>query len=222
MLNTLLSAERRELLSERGGPSAMAFWLLRNGLWLDVYALYTLDLQRQHVSPAASLRDCRLLRIACADDLLQCPLELQNQISPHTGLGLQAVIAQGGRVYALVHGNQVLSQARIDIGTSNANTPCRLCFDLGLGNAFLSFLYTHPQSRRGGWAKKLMTATCHSLAQEGLLSCFSHVQATNLRSVNTFKSMGWQGAGWLIASRRGRYLGSLRLYRGIHISPVLA
>lgn len=89
---------------------------------------------------------------------------------------------------------------------------------MGARNGFLSFLYTHPESRRGGWARKLLIETASSMAQEGLQVCFSHVQATNLRSVNTFLSLGCQRAGWLLASRGGRYLGTVSARRDLRVT----
>lgn len=213
-MRALLKHERVALLRERGGPRSLGFWLLRKALALDVYTLFALPL---HQAGTACPPGCTLLRLACADDLARCPSGLLEQIGPHTGVGLQKVLAQGGRIYALVEGGVVRSQTRIDVGAARTDTPCQLGFEVGACSGFLSFLYTHPESRRGGWAKKLLLATASSMAQEGMPVCFSHVQATNLRSVNTFLSLGWQQAGWLLASRGGRYLGTVGLHRDLRV-----
>ncbi|MFC5552225.1 GNAT family N-acetyltransferase [Massilia aerilata] len=198
--------ERVALLRERGGLRSLGFWLLRRALALDVYTLFALPLRD---AGPAFLPGCTLLRLVSEDDLANCPGSLLKQIGPHTGIGVDKLIAQGGRIYALVEDGAVRSQTRIDVGVAHTDTPCPLTLEVGPHNAFLSFLYTHPSSRRGGWAKKLLLATASSMAQEGLHVCLSHVQATNLRSVNTFFSLGWRHAGWLLASRSGRYLGTL-------------
>ncbi|MGZ8319508.1 MAG: GNAT family N-acetyltransferase [Telluria sp.] len=213
-MRELWNHERMVLLRERGGLRSLVFWLLREALSLDVYTLFALPLRD---ADAACPPGCTLLRLVSEDDLARCPDGLLDQIEPHTGAGARDVLAQGGRIYALVEDGAVRSQTRIDVGAALTDTPCPLRCEVGPRNAFLSFLYTHPASRRGGWAKKLLVATAASLAQEELQVCFSHVQATNLRSVNTFLSLGWQHAGWLLASRGGRYLGTVGAHRHLRV-----
>jgi len=207
--------ERVAQLRERGGMRSLAFWLLRKALALDVYVLFALPLRD---AGSACPPGCTLLRLVSEDDLARCPAGLLKQIGPHTGAGVRKVLAQGGRIYALVEDDSVRSQTRIDVGSARTDTPCPLTCEVGPRNAFLSFLYTHPASRRGGWAKKLLVATASSMAQDGLQVCFSHVQATNLRSVNTFLSLGWRHAGWLLASRGGRYLGTVGAHRDLRVA----
>lgn len=213
-MRALWNHERVALLRERGGLRSLGFWLLRKALALDVYPLFALALRD---TDAACPPGCTLLRLVSEDDLARCPDALLEQIGPHTGVGVRKVLAQGGRIYALVEDGAVRSQTRIDVGAARTNTPCLLTCEVGPHNAFLSFLYTHPASRRGGWAKKLLLATASSMAREGLQVCFSHVQATNLRSVNTFLSLGWRRAGWLLASRGGRYLGTFGAQRDLRV-----
>ncbi|MDB5791067.1 MAG: hypothetical protein JWQ80_1091 [Massilia sp.] len=213
-MRALWNHERVVLLRERGGLRSLRFWLLRKALALDVYTLFALPLRD---AGTACPPGCTLLRLVSEDDLARCPDGLLDQIGPHTGVGVRKVLAQGGRIYALVEDGTVRSQTRIDVGAARTDTPCPLTCEVGPRNGFLSFLYTHPASRRGGWAKKLLIATASSMAQEGLQVCFSHVQATNLRSVNTFLSLGWQPAGWLLASRGGRYLGTAGAHRDLRV-----
>lgn len=56
-------------------------------------------------------------------------------------------------------------KSELDIGAAHTGTPCPLTFKVGSRNGFLNFLYPHTQSRRGGWAKKLLVATASSIAQ---------------------------------------------------------
>jgi len=213
-MRALWNHERVALIRERGGPRSLGFWLLRKTLALDVYTLFALPLYNVG---SACPPGCSLLRLVSEEDLAQCPESLLEQIGPHTGVGVRKVLAQGGRIYALVENGIVRSQTRIDVGAACTNTPCALTCKVGPRNAFLSFLFTHPSSRRGGWAKKLLIASTSSMAQDGLQVCFSHVQATNLRSVNTFLSLGWGHAGWMLASRGGRYLGTVSAHRDLRI-----
>jgi ribosomal protein S18 acetylase RimI-like enzyme len=213
-MRALLQHERVALLRERGGPRSLGFWLLRKALALDVYTLFALPLRSADtICPPG----CTLLRLVSEEDLARCPDSLLEQISPHTGAGLHKVLAQGGRIYALVEDGAVRSQTRIDVGAARTDTPCPLACEVGTHNVFLSFLYTHPASRRGGWAKKLLIAAASSMAQEGFQLCFAHVQATNLRSVNTFLSLGARHAGWLLATRGGRYLGTVGAHRDLRL-----
>lgn len=214
-MRALWNHERVALVRERGGLRSLAFWLLRKTLALDVYTVFALPLR--DAGPACP-PGCTLLRLVSADDLAACPADLLEQIEPHSGAGVGAVIAQGGRMYALVEAGVVRSQTRIDVGAAHTDTPCLLTCKVGPRNGFLSFLYTHAASRRGGWAKKLIVATASSMARDGLQLCFAHVQATNLRSVNTFLSLGWRHAGWLLASRGGRYLGTVGAHRDFHVA----
>jgi|GEM_PF-4196469 len=213
-MRALWNHERVALLRERGGMRSLGFWLLRKALALDVYTLFALPLRD---AGTACPPGCTLLRLVSEEDLACCPEALLDQIGPHTGAGVHKVIAEGGRIYALVEDGAVRSQTRIDIGAAGTGTPCPLTFALGPRNTFLSFLYTHPASRRGGWAKKLVVATASSMSQEGLQLCFAHVQATNLRSVNTFLSLGARHAGWLVASRGGRYLGTAGAHHDLRV-----
>lgn len=213
-MRALLQHERVALLRERGGPRSLGFWLLRKALALDVYTLFALPLRSADTTCPPG---CTLLRLVSEEDLARCPDSLLEQISPHTGAGLHKVLAQGGRIYALVEDGAVRSQTRIDVGAARTDTPCPLSCEVGARNVFLSFLFTHPASRRGGWAKKLVVAAAASMAQEGLQLCFAHVQATNLRSVNTFLSLGARPAGWLLASRGGRYLGTIGAHRELRV-----
>ena len=215
-MRALWNHERVALLRERGGLRSLGFWLVRIAVALDVYTLFALPLRDTGTGLPPG---CTLLRLVCEDDLARCADSLLDQIGPHTGAGLRKVLAQGGRIYALVEDGAVRSQTRIDIGSAHTDTPCSLTCEVGPRNAFLSFLYTHPASRRGGWAKKLLVVTASSMAQEQLQICFSHVQATNLRSVNTFLSLGWQHAGWLLATRGGRYLRTVGAHRHLRVVP---
>ena len=213
-MRALWNHERVVLLRQRGGPRSLGFWLLRKALALDVYTLFALPLRD---AGTACSPGCTLLRLVSEDDLARCPDGLLDQIGPHTGAGVRKVLAQGGRIYALVEDGVVRSQTRIDVGAARTDTPCPLTLEVGPRNAFLSFLYTHPASRQGGWAKKLLVATASSMAQDELQVCFAHVQATNLRSVNTFLSLGWQRTGWLLATPSGRYLGTVGAHRDLQV-----
>lgn len=202
-------SERLALLRGRGGARASAYWLLRAVTRLDVYVLYSTNLQNRR--PASALPEGhRLLKLASLSDLRDCSPLLIDTLDAQSGCGVVSALRSGGRIYALLHEDELLSQLKIDIGRITVDTPCDLTFDVGARHTILSFLFTPSSGRRGGWARRLIESVCASLAEEGFAQCTCHVQATNVRSRNTFASSGWFPAGWLLASAGGRFLGIVR------------
>jgi ribosomal protein S18 acetylase RimI-like enzyme len=205
--------ERIALLRARGGRRAAAYWLLRRLGRLDVYTLYAIALQesRQGSSPAQKNHEsCELIRLQDVCDLDCHAPRLLEAIDPHCGCGIAATIRRGGCVFALVRAGEVLSQLKIERAGGEVDTPAELRIGVGPESAFLSFLYTSEAARGLGWAKTLVAAVCATLAAEGLRYCVCHVQATNLRSANTFESLAWKPAAWLLCSAGGRLLGIVR------------
>lgn len=216
-MNAADRQERAALLRARGGKRAAAFWLLRKLLRLDIYRFYAVRLQEQP-APEALPADARLLVLSNPAEVAACDSGLIAQLDPHTGSGVLGVVGQRGRVFAVVQEGHVVSQLRIDLGRAVIDTPLALCLTLRERTAFLSFLHTDPRVRQGGWARRLIAHTEAQLAREGLETCTCHVQATNVRSINTFVRAGWKPAAWLLASSGGRLLG----IRQTRHSPVVA
>ena len=205
-LSGLQIAERWVLLRSKGGMSALAYWLLRTVLRVDVYKVMSLDLTMGFVE--ASAKDCRFVAIRSMSDLPGLDARLLSQLNEHCGWGVEGIVTGGGRVYAVVSDSGVLCQLNIDTLASRIDTPCDLTLDLSVGECFLGFLYTQAHARRGGWALYLLAQVRAALALEGFLRCHCHVQATNLRSLNTFRAGGWKLSGLLAATPTGRYIGS--------------
>lgn len=188
------------------------FWLVRRVLGVDVYRFHAIALagiERKPCLPLAKgdallvLRD--LAEVSACDPLLIAQLDAQS------GCGVAEVVRQSGQIYAIVRGDRVVSQLRIDPRRVEVDTPLKLSLDCGEKSAFLSFLYTDPSSRRGGLAARLVSQTCAQLARDGVRVCVCHVQATNVRSINTFGRSGWVPVAMLFTTTGGRLLGLRRL-----------
>lgn len=189
---------------------AAAFWLARRALRIDVYRFYAIaltELEREH--PA--LPDgCTFLVLRNPKDIEACDSHLVRELDAQSGCGVAEVIRRNGQIYAIARGNQILAQLRIDLQSVKVDTPRKLLLDCGERSAFLSFLYTNPSARRQGWAARLISRTSANLAREGVRVCVCHVQATNVRSINTFARSGWIPVAWLFTTVGGRLLGVRR------------
>ena len=197
--------ERLALLGSRGGASAAAYLLIRRVARVDLFKVLTLEFEAG--GHARGDPTFRLLELRDLQDIERCDADLLATLDSQCGHGVAAIVQRGGRVYAAVGANGVLCQLTIDTHFSPIDTPCNLVVELGPGDCFLSFLYTPPESRRGGWAKKLVAAVVASLASEGLRRCHCHVQATNVRSLRTFQATGWRTGGVLAATPGRQFLG---------------
>lgn len=197
--------ERLALLRSKGGISAAAFWLIRTTGRIDLFKVLTLEYPP--AQPGTQGHSFELVELRSASDIDTCGHAILATLDRHCGQGVAAVVSRGGRVFAAVGPAGVLCQLTIDTRFSLIDTPCDLVVELPEGDCFLSFLYTPPESRQGGWAKALIAAVSQSLALEGIKRCLCHVQATNVRSLRTFSSAGWQVRGVLAATPGRRFLG---------------
>ena len=200
--------ERVNLLGAPGGKRAMAYWLLRRLGRLDVYQLYSVALHG--ASEIENSEAFELIVLRDRGDSDQHDPGLIDTINAKSGCGVAETIRRGGRIYVLARRGELLSQLKIEFGGGDVDTPADLHVSVGRDGAFLSFLYTPAGARRRGWAKLLVAMTCAALTAEGLKYCVCHVQATNVRSSHTFESLGWEAAGWLIATTGGKFLRFMR------------
>ena len=200
-----------DVLQEKRGKLAAAYWLLREILCIDAYYFYAID-------PALFTRDRELdlpegytlFELKDAEQLPGCSPDILQQIEQESGKRVSQIVAEGGRVYAVVHGREVVSQVKINFLPFEVDTPLRMVLDLGQKAAFLSFLYTAPSYRRKRWATRIIAQVCAVLTREETPCCLCHVQATNVASHNTFRSCGWKPVVYLFATTGGRLLGMTR------------
>jgi len=210
-------AERISLLRAKGGWQAAAYWLLRTLTGIDVYCFYAVE-PAATPSPPELTADVRLVTFASPQDVEVCDAELLAEIDARSGRGATGTVHQGGRIYALVRGRERLSQLTIDFGEIHVDTPMQLILRFDKRAAFLSYLYTAPATRRSGWAATLIALVTRQLEVEGWTLCICHIQATNLKSVNTFRRLGWRRVAWLFTTTRGRLLGIVRSDRDRRIA----
>jgi ribosomal-protein-alanine N-acetyltransferase len=66
--------------------------------------------------------------------------------------------------------------------------------------AHIATIATHPEFRRQGVARKLLTYALRSMSKEGAVSSFLEVRETNLAAQEMYRALGYEAAG-----RRKRY-----------------
>lgn len=207
-MSELDHSDRASLLCAKGGIRAAAFWLTRRALRLDVYRFHAIALTGLERESCSALPDgYALLALRNLTEVGACDSHLVAQLDAHSGCGVAEVIRRNGQIYAMVRGDRVVSQLRIDLQRAEVDTPLKLLLDCGEKSAFLSFLYTDPSLRRGGWAANLISHVCVQLARDGARACVCHIQATNVRSINTFSRSGWTPIALLFTTVGGRLLG---------------
>lgn len=191
---------RLALLGAPGGLRAGVRWLVRAALGVDAYRICARALAGERVAQPLPGHTLLVIAKPNVDTVEPTTLRL---LDTHNGVPCRDLVARGGRVYALCEGVRVASQARIEFGAIRTDTPLPIVIDVGPRNAFLSYLYTPPESRRRGAARALIAAICDDLARERRFDhCVCHVQATNVRSLNTFAVAGFAPVATLWNSRR--------------------
>jgi ribosomal protein S18 acetylase RimI-like enzyme len=169
-------------------------------LGLDSYRICAFPLTGDRTAHALPEHTLLVIAKSNIDTVEPATLRL---LDTSNGVPCRDVVARGGRVYALCEGARVTSQARIEFGAIRTDTPLPIVIDVGPRNAFLSYLYTPPESRRRGAARALIGAICDDLAGERRFDhCVCHVQATNVRSLNAFAAAGFAPMATLWNTRR--------------------
>lgn len=206
--------ERLSLLRARGGLPAGARWLLRRATGVDAYTICARDLGLHTQTSRIHVPATWTFEVLTAGTIGIVDASLVTETDAHNGCTVAETISRGGRVYALHRNGRLLCQAKIEFATAQIDTPLPMVLDVGTRNAFLSYLYTQPDARRIGAARSLITLIGDDLAAAGACAlCVCHVQATNIRSLNTFRAAGWVPAAsmWTI---RGRMLRIVRTSQG--------
>jgi hypothetical protein len=99
-----------------------------------------------------------------AEGPAECDATILEEIGDQSGRGVFNIVADGGRVYAIVRGTEVVCQLNIEFQRSQVDTPLKMVLEFGERDAFLNFLYTNPASRRGHWAVRLISRVCFLLS----------------------------------------------------------
>jgi len=202
------TAERLSLLHVKGGKIAAAYWLLRKILRIDTYRIYAFDLADfTHDGESDLPEDYRFLRLENLEGVEGCDPAILEEIEDQSGRGVSNIVADGGRVYAIVHGTEVVSQTNVELRRSRVDMPLRMILEFGEKDAFHSFGYTKPAYRRRRWIFRLRSHVCALLSQEGWQHCVCHVQATNVKEALSLHRSGWKPVAFLFATTGGRLLG---------------
>ncbi len=133
-------AERLSLLRARGGKIAAAYWVLRAILRIDTYRFYAIDLADYALDGEANLPEgYRFLRFENAEGIAGCDPTILEKIGNKSGRGVSSIVADGGRVYAIVCDTEVICQLNINFQRGRADRPLRMTLEFGEKDAFLSF-----------------------------------------------------------------------------------
>lgn len=185
-------AARLALLAAPGGPGAALRWVVRKLFRVDAYRVLAQTLTATAQPPTGAWSLAQFCAVTDAN-IAVTDASLLRQLDANNGCTCAVTTANGGRVYALRSGDDVVCQARVEFGEMRTDTPLPILIHVGPRNAFLSYLHTSAAYRRSGAARALLALIAAHLADEGRWRyCLCHVQSTNVRSLNAFRSAGWR------------------------------
>jgi hypothetical protein len=202
------TVERLSLLRAKGGKKAAAYWLLRKILRIDTDLIYAIDLADFTRDGESDLPEgYQFLRFENREGVAGCDPTILEEIGDQSGRSVFNIVADGGRVYAIVHGTEVVCQVNVEFQRSWVDTPLRMMLEFGEKDAILSFGYTKPSWRRRHWIFRLRSHVCALLSQEGWLHCVCGVHATNVKEALSLHRSGWKPVAFLYTTTGGRLLG---------------
>lgn len=204
----LQMAERLSLLRAKGGKKAAAYWLLRAILRIDTYRFYGIDLADFTRDSESDLPEgYEFLRLENPEGVAGCDPTILEDIEDQSGRSVSKIVANRGRVYAIVHGTELVSQVNVEFRRSWVNTPLRMVLEFGEKDAFLSFGYTKPAWRGRHWIFRLRSHVCALLSLEGWQHCVCLVQATNVKEILSLHRSRWKVVAFLFATTGAKLLG---------------
>lgn len=216
--------ERINLALSRGGMNATLFWILKILCRVEVHFLYAIDLSGRSIETIAhtSAPHFHFISLHTSHDINSQDPELINQLNNQSGWSVNQLVEHSSTVYALVDGTSPVSQLNICWKHQvTVDSPTHLVISLKPKDAFLGYLFTHPQYRGYGAATRLIMRISEDAAQRKYSRIITHIRSTNAPSLNTFKKSGWKRIGWILTSINGRLLKVFLPYEtGISISKV--
>jgi GNAT superfamily N-acetyltransferase len=217
--------ERLGLLRRRGGLKAGMFWVAKKLFGVDAHFIYAIALSNM-TSRTVAPKHGNAFRTAflhSATDVGTLKPDLIDRIEDQCGSGVARLVDSGSSVYALLDGEEIVSQLNICWNPLvRVDSPAHLEIFLKPTDGFLGYLFTHPGYRGIGAASKLVAMACTDAAGRGRRRLVTHIRATNSPSLNTFEKGGWRRIGWMLTSTSGRLL---KVYvpsdAGLKFRPVL-
>ncbi len=185
-------SERLQLARAKGGRAATAYWLASRVLHIQTHKMCATKLPAPGIKADSLPAGYSFICINSKEAMEQCDPGAIATMDDHNGVPIADTIARGGRIYAIVRGDYVATQQRVEFGKGYTESPYPMELFIGEGEAFFSFLYTSPAERGRGWARKLTAHIMRHLAEDGITRCISHTRATNLGSLATRFRCGWQ------------------------------
>lgn len=202
MISTL--SERFQLARATGGGAATAYWLASRVLRIHTYKFCATKLPAPNIKVDTLPTGYSYICINSKEAMEQCDPAIIATLDDHNGDSVVDTVAHGGRIYAIVRGNQVASQQRVEFRKSYTESPYPMELSIGEGEAFFSFLYTSPTERGRGLARKITAYVMNDLTEEGITRCISHTRATNVGSLATRFRSGWRLVALLYSFKPGK------------------
>lgn len=196
--------ERLEFLRGPGGLRAAGFFGLKLLARVEVFRIvyrYT----QPGGAPALpsgwrylSLHDDKALSAISAGILAQA--------AEQCGSPPRKIIGDKGSLHLLMIGDALAAQLTISRGPKTRLDSPSLSLSMATTDAFLSYLYTWPDYRRLGVAKRLISSTVNNIAAHDIHRVFAHIRATNVPSLAAFEHAGWKSEASLLCTLGGRLL----------------
>jgi ribosomal protein S18 acetylase RimI-like enzyme len=212
MGSTSLLRERLKFVRADGGKTSALWWLAGKAGGVETHHVFSRDLAILDTREPAPVGTESLHTIRSSGAALEIDAVLRDQLEHNFALGVTNLAAAGWEIYFLSAAGTIVSQLLIRPGPRIAlDVPTGIELDIGIDRAFLSYLYTSPAHRRSGAARRLLESACSQLSQRRYGAIIAHVRATNVPSLNAFRTGGWKQIGTIWTGRSRNWLRCTRL-----------
>lgn len=212
MESTSLLPERIKFAIAPGGRTSAFWWLAGKIARLETHQVFSRRLAPL-VDAMPRNEECGLFRSIRSDsDVMMLEPVIREQLEAHLAKGLHGLASEESAVFFLSKDRIVLSQLLIRRGPRILlDSPSGIELEIGADRDFLSYLYTPQEHRRTGAARRLLELVCVELQRERRASLIAHVRATNVPSLNAFRTGGWQQIGTLWSRAEGDWIAAVKL-----------
>jgi hypothetical protein len=196
--------EKLEFLRGPGGLRAAGFFGLKLLARIEIFRIVY-----RHAQPDGALAlpsGWRYLSLHDEEELSAMPAETLEQAAEQCGPHPREILGGKGSLHLLMIGDALAAQLTISRGPETRLDSPPLSLSMATTDAFLSYLYTWPDYRRLGAAKRLISSTVSDVATHDIHRVIAHVRATNVPSLAAFEHAGWKSEASLLCTREGRLL----------------
>ncbi|MBN9127341.1 MAG: GNAT family N-acetyltransferase [Nitrosospira sp.] len=196
--------EKLEFLRGPGGLRAAGFFGLKLLARIEVFRIVYRCMQPGGAPALPS--GWRYLSLHDDEALSAMPEEILDQAAEQCGSHPREILGRKGSLHLLMIGDALAAQLTISRGPETRLDSPPLSLSMAATDAFLSYLYTWPDYRRLGVAKRLISSTVNDLAAHDIRRIIAHVRATNVPSLAAFEHAGWKSEASILCTLGGRLL----------------